>query len=354
MAYTTIDDPSAYFQTALWSGNDSTQSIVNDGNSDMQPDWVWIKRRTGTAINHLLYDSTRGATKNLTITTSDEGTRADGLTAFDSDGFTLGAGGGENSSGNTFVGWQWQANGGTRTTFTESGSNPGGGRQVNTTAGFSLIDYTGTGSNGTIAHGLGATPNLVIIKNRDGGNSDSWFTHWTDLLASDAHILYMNNNDAETSNATAFNSTAPTSTNITVGTNSGTNKDGDNYICYAFKNIQGYSKIGTYTGNGSSTNGTFVYTGFKPAFILWKQYNTSGSNWGLRDIERGPFNPTNDKLMADSTAAETEDWSLDLLSNGFKWYDGGGATNQGSATYVYWAIAHQPFVSSEGVPTTAQ
>jgi len=355
MAYTTIDDPSAHFQTQLYTGNAGVNNITNGGNSNLQPDWVWLKSRD-LSQPHTLRDSTRGTNKFLYITNTDEGTNTY-LTSFNSDGFSMNATDNEvNGNSNTYVAWQWKANGGTRTTFTESSNNPGGGRQVNTTAGFSIIDYVGTGGNGTIAHGLGAVPNLVIAKARDTGTSDSWFTHWTGLLADAARIIYWNNQDGQANNATAFNSTAPTSTNVTVGTNSGTNTDAKNYIMYAITNIQGYSKVGSYEGNGSASSGAFVYTGFKPKWLYVRRFD-SGDNSQMVDIERDPVNEMDAFLIADTNGAENthaNNIHVDFLSNGFKMYEDNGIVNADGGDYVYWAYADNPFVSSKGVPTTAR
>ena len=351
MAYTTIDDGSAHFQTATYTGNASTKTITNSGNSDLQPDWVWLKARDITQP-HTIRDSTRGTNKFLYISTADEGTNTY-LTSFNSDGFSMNATDNEvNGNSNTYVAWQWKAGGGSRTTFTESGNNPGGGRQVNTTAGYSIIDYVGTGGNGTIAHGLGAIPKLVFVKNRDGGTNDSWFTHWTGLLG-DNKVLYWNSTDGAATNASAFNSTAPTSTNITVGTNSATNTDGDNYIMYAFTDIKGYSDFGTYEGNGNAS-GPFIYTGFKPAFIMLKSVD-SAQVWSIRDSGREPTNPAKLAIYANETGVESDHTnnSVDLLSNGFKLRNP-YSENVNNETFTYMAWAEHPFVSSEGVPVTAR
>ena len=351
MAYTTIDDGSAHFQTATYTGNASTITITNSGNSDLQPDWVWLKARDITQP-HTIRDSTRGTNKFLYISTADEGTNTY-LTSFNSDGFSMNATDNEvNGNSNTYVAWQWKAGGGSRTTFTESGNNPGGGRQVNTTAGYSIIDYVGTGGNGTIAHGLGAIPKLVFVKNRDGGTNDSWFTHWTGLLG-DNKVLYWNSTDGAATNASAFNSTAPTSTNITVGTNSATNTDGDNYIMYAFTDIKGYSDFGTYEGNGNAS-GPFIYTGFKPAFIMLKSVD-SAQVWSIRDSGREPTNPAKLAIYANESGVESDhaNNSVDLLSNGFKLRNP-YSENVNNETFTYMAFAEHPFVSSKGVPTTAR
>jgi hypothetical protein len=365
MAFTTIDDPSEYFQVEIYSDGDATTNDTTsqtfDGNSDLQPDWMWFKSRNVVG-NHGHMDTSRGkeggtSFRTLFLSNTDERTSSSGydLTAMNSDGFSYGRPNQLDWAHDTpaqNVVWAWKANGGTRTTFNESSNNPGGGRQVNTTAGISIIDYTGTGGNGTIAHGLGATPNLVIAKNRDGGNNDSWFTHWTGLLGDD-NILFWNNTDGNSANASAFNSTAPTSSNISVGTNSGTNKDGDKYIMYAFTDIKGYSASGKYRSNNNA-DGPFIYTGFKPAFVMAKML-ADGTSWRIYDHKRDGFNGSNDFIKANANEVESSDASeMDLVSNGFKLVQAEGDVNYNAADVIYMAFAASPFVSSEGIPTTAR
>ena len=353
MAYTTIDDPSAYFQTKLYTGNGTTgQSITNDGNSDLQPDWIWFKRRDSTGHNRS-FDSTRGVTKRMQQNESNaESTNTGKLTSFDSDGFTLGTDSADidiNQSSSTMVAWQWKANGGTRTTNTESGDNPAGGYQANTTAGFSIVDYVGTGGAGTKAHGLGAIPEVVIIKNRD--RSAQWAVYHKDI--GETKFLELSTTAAESTDA-MFNDTAPTSTVFSVGGSSNTtNADGENLIAYCFKAIQGYSKFGSYKGNGN-TDGRFVYLGFKPAYILVKA--TDVDEWRIYDHKRAnDFNVINVRLKAHTNAAESQDDNeCDFLSNGVKWRSSSGGVNSDGQEYIYLAFAEHPFVSSKGVPVTAR
>jgi len=355
MAYTTIDDPSEYFQTTLYTGDgSSSQAQTNTGNSDLQPDWVWIKKRAGgTARAHQLYDSTRGVTK-LLHSDSDgaEQTQSAGLTAFGSDGFTVSDDDGIGANTATYVAWQWKCNGGTTTSFTESGNNPGGTIQTNTTAGFSIITTTGTGATGTIAHGLGAVPHWWISKQRS--NAENWAVyHVSNTSAPETEILTLNTTDATADNANAYNDTAPTSTNLTVHTKNEVNTDGRTYVHYVFAPIQGYSKFGSYTGNGNA-DGPFVYTGFKPAWLLIKRTSSSG-DWLLWDNKRDTFNVTDVVLKPNSSAAEnTGYWYIDFLSNGFKIRATDGEINQNGGTLIYMAFAEHPFVSSKGVPVTAR
>ena len=354
MAYTTIDDPSAHFQTALWTGDGATPTIANDGNSDMQPDWLWGKNRTGTADHHYLIDTTRGTNKYVfSNSTSTEITNA-AISSINSDGFVLTTDVGLNRDGSTFVGWQWKANGGTRTTYAESGNNPAGGYQVNTTAGFSIVDWTGTGATGTVAHGLGAVPHVIIVKCRNSAHDWAVYHH-ENTAAPETDFLVLNATGATTDQVQKWQDTAPTSTNITFGDGGGVNANNQTHIAYVFTEIQGYSKFGKYTGNGND-NGPFLYTGFKPAMFFRKRTN-GANNWNLWDSKRAPFNEMHASSALNTTDAEDANTGyndVDFLANGIKIHDTGDSHNGDGFTYVYWAWAESPFVSSEGVPTTAR
>jgi hypothetical protein len=359
MAYTTIDDGSAYFQIALWTGNGSTQSIVNGGNSDLQPDWIWTKRRDGDGQNHHGIDSTRGASKAMVINDVDgEATKSNGITAFNSDGFSVGTDTNFNNNTTTYVGWQWVANSGTTTTNDASATSVGSidsVYQANTTAGFSIVTYTGTGSNGTIAHGLGSTPKWYFVKNRSESSVSSTDQSWVVYHSVMAHgaAMFLNTTDSKINHSPFWNSTAPTSTTFSVGTDSRTNTSGDDYIAYCFAEKQGYSKFGSYAGNGS-TDGPFVYTGFKPAFVILKR-SSGVADWNIFDNKRpNAFNEADGRLRTnDATVESTSDAGVDLLSNGFKCRLG-SEFNASSTTNIYMAFAEHPFVSSDGVPTTAR
>ena len=353
MAYTTIDDPSAYFQTALYTGNGSDgYSITNDGNSDLQPDLLWFKCRNDTQI-HQVFDSNRGIANSLRTNGTDaEDTDSpnDRLTAINSDGFTLGDDGNPNTNTNTYVCWQWKANGGTTSTNT-SGTNIDTTIQANTTAGFSIMTYEGTGTAAdSIGHGLGVVPHMVIVKNREEVNRWTVYHHKN---TSEPETDYLNLQDtlATTDINTRWNDTAPTSTVITLGSNDGVSKASTDYVCYAWTSIQGYSKFGTYVGNGNA-DGTFIYTGFKPAWVMVKNISTTGW-WNINDHKRPGHNPTDDMLAAQSANAEADEDDIDLLSNGFKQRSTGGDPNGSGETFVYAAFAEQPFVTSGGVPCTA-
>ena len=354
MAFTTIDDPSAHFQTALYTGNGGSNTITNDGNSDLQADWIWLKERGSTSSHHV-FDSTRGvggSGKALHPDTFDPEGDDTAFTSFNSDGFTLANTGGFNESGVTNVAWQWKANGGSRTTFTESGNNPGGGYQANTTAGFSIVDFTGTGGAGTVSHGLGAVPAWIIVKRRSSGNQNWIVYHHKNTSAPETERLYLDNTNA-TDDVTWWNDTAPTSSVFSLGATNVTNNDGSTHVAYCFAKIQGYSKFGIYTGNGND-DGPFVYTGFKPAWVLYKRTNDAG-NWRILDNKRNTFNVMNNEIYADLNNAEAQDNQMDFLSNGFKLRNGSSVGQNGNgSTYIYWAFAEHPFVSSKGVPVTAR
>tara|TARA_A100001201_G_scaffold30072_1_gene32604 strand:+ start:1911 stop:3311 length:1401 start_codon:yes stop_codon:yes gene_type:complete len=466
MAYTTIDDPSEYFNIVLYTGNQSTNAITNSANAgDFQPDWVWLKARN-SATHHRLYDSSRGVLKGLLSSASNaEATTANSLTSFDSNGFTLGSDDNSNQTSKNFVGWQWEAGGtaptktykvvvvddsgnkyrfrnsadsatfaqsavtldlqeggtyvfdwsdssaqghpirfsttsdGThgggseyttgvvkddsayKTTITVSASAPtlyyycsnhsGMGGQVNTntehgqtnfdganlsvvqsntTAGLSIIKYVGNFSTLTIGHGLSQAPEALIIKNRDTG-STSWVIYHEGLDFPTKDLIYFNSNASNDHDPTFLN-TAPTNSIITMGAYSFNNKSGDDHICYAFHSIKGYSNFGSYEAN-NSTDGRFLNLGFKPALLILKSIDQSG-NWFIFDNKRDTDNPVSQILYPDSTASEGSASVLDFVSNGVKIRNSGSGGINYSGTYIYFAFAEHPFVSSKGVPVTAR
>ena len=346
MAYITFQ-PSDYFNTKLYTGNGSTNAITGVG---FQPDWVWIKRRDGTNT-HNLFDAVRGATKGLESNEAlAEQTLSTALTSFDSDGFTLGSGGDVNGSSASQVSWNWKANG-------QGSSNTDGTinttyTSVNTTAGFSISKYVGTGSNGTIGHGLGAVPKWIVVKNLD--TSDSWNVYHTDM--GNGKRLLLDTNGAANTNSTPWNDTSPTSSLFSVGTNTGTNKSGSNLIAYAFAEKKGFSRFGYYKGNGD-LNGPFIYTGFKPGFVIIKNYYRTGEHWFIHDTKRQTFNVNNKYLLANESSAEatSNSHAIDILSNGFKTRTTNESTNYSTSdTYIYMAFAEEPLVSSNNIPATAR
>jgi len=355
MAYTAIDDPSAYFHTQLFTGTGSELSVTNGANAgDFKPDWIWIKQRNAST-DHGMWDSNRGVTKNLKTNKSDaESTEAQSVKTFNTDGFTLGTSGDYNGSSDTHVAWQWIANGGTTTTNDASSTGVGSidsVYQINSTSKFSIVTYTGNGSSGaSFAHGLGVAPDLVILKNRDSARS--WFVghHKIGFNFITGHL---NSNDDKDEDSVYWNNTAPSSTVVTLGNNEGGNENGDNFVAYCFTEVQGYSKFGSYTGN-ANTDGPFVYTGFKPEFLIIKRTDSANS-WYLVDGTRGSSNVISAENEANTTGAEaTSNVRLDILSNGYKIRTSGAAYNASGGTYVYIAFAKSPFVSSKGVPTTAR
>jgi hypothetical protein len=359
MAYTTIDDPSAYFHIQLYTGNNlTTQTITNDANSgDFQADWLWIKNRDDVEQHHLM-DSNRGANKFLHSNASDderEGSYNGGhndINAFGSNGFTItsnGSGDELNFGTRTYVAWQWKANGGTTTS--QTGADINSVTQASTTAGFSIVTYTGDGNTSqTVKHGLGGVPEAILMKNRD--RSSQWESYFAPV--GNSHIMELSTNAAK-QDTDNFGNTDPTSTVFTVdsGANNA-NASGEDIVAYCFRSIQGYSKIGSYKGNGNA-DGAFVYTGFKPAWVIVKLSSGSGEDWHIFDSKRSTSNVVKERLIANGNAAENaNDSILDFLSNGFKFRENNAGWNGSNNTYIYMAFAEQPFVSSEGVPTTAR
>ena len=344
--YTTIDDSGLYFNTKLYTGTGS--SLANTG-VGFQPDWVWIKGRSG-ATEHVLTDSVRGVTKELSSDdTGAEETVAQGLTAFGSDGFTVGTDGSYNTSSATYTSWNWKA--GTTSGIVTNASTDitPSAYSFNQTAGFNVFKFTGAGNSGdTVAHGLGAIPEFIIIKVT--GTTHGWITYHGALGGT-------KNLNLETSNAPAtaisrWNNTNPDSVNITLGNSNNVNGASTEYICYAFSGKQGYSKFGEYTGNGNA-NGTFVFLGFKPAFLMCKRTDDA-SEWSMFDNKRNTFNVVNHHVYADLPNAEGDDDDLDFTANGFKFRRDAGNTNGSGATYIYAAFAEAPFVNSNGVPCNAR
>ena len=359
MAYTTIDDPSAHFHTQLFSGTGSSQSVTNDGNSDLQPDWVWIKKRAGgTARNSILTDSTRGVTKCLSTSLNDgEFTNTNGLTAFNSDGFSVGSYDSVNESSGTYVAWQWKANGGTTTTNSAgaNGADHESVYQANDTAGFSIVTYTSDAQSGDtiIKHGLSTAPTFMVHKARNAGSTIWWVYHKS--LGNGGYVQFDGTQANQTGSTNVWRNTAPTSSVFKVGLDSIANANGRTMVAYCFAPIQGYSKFGSYTGNGNA-DGPFIYTGFKPAFFIIKK-SSSTEDWIMFDSKRFPINDGNIPILFPNlTGAEGEDSSVagDLLSNGFKIRATQNMVNADGGTYIYMAFAESPFVSSKGVPTTAR
>ena len=487
MAYTTINDPSAHFQTALYNGSSSSVTVTNDGNSNLKPDWLWIKRRSGSGSDHNVFDTVRGLTERLfpNLGSASDTTNPNGITSL-TDGFTTGTSyGNVNGNGETFVGWQWAAGGAAPTktyrvvvvsdsgnkyrfrnstntaTFAQSAvtlelqsggtytfdqsdstvaSHPmkfsttsngthGGGTSYNTgvtykldgstvtesayvsgfasattrqiilnvqntttlyyychyhsgmggqvdqnatfgqtnfdgsilsrssenaTSGFSIVRHTGTGSAGTVGHGLGGVPNWIVTKRRS--DADDWAVYQT--YVGNEYYLEWNSTNARQTASSVWGDTTPTSLSFTVGgANGKNNASSATYVSYCFKSVKGYSKIGQYTGNGSQ-DGTFVYTGFKPAWIMAKRYDAS-KNWYVADSKRSPVNINKAFLVpntsdAENTGGNITDSYFDILSNGFKMRQDFSHLNASGAAHMYMAFAEHPFVASNNVVATAR
>jgi len=350
-----INKPSDYFNTKLYTGNGSTQSITG---VNFQPDWVWLKDRDN-ATNHMLFDSVRGTGKELhSQNTDSETTQANTLTAFGSDGFSLGNNTDVNNSSQNFVSWNWLADN------TSGSSNTDGSItstvSANTTSGFSIVSYTGTGANATIGHGLGSTPAMIIVKKRSVAGS--WYVYHQSI--GNTKRLVLETTAASTTDANAWNNTSPTSSVFSVGASGTTNASGATHIAYCFAEKKGFSKFGSYTGNGS-TDGTFVYTGFKPAWVMIKN-QTSGSykSWSIFDTTRQTFNVNAGKtLYANKSSAEgirgngsdssTTIPGIDMLSNGFKCRVLNDEVNN-TNDFIYMAFAENPLVGTNNIPATAR
>jgi hypothetical protein len=344
MAYTTIKKPSDYFNTNLHNGTGSDRNITGIG---FQPDFTIVKRRDNTGVWYNT-DIVRGAGKQMYLNeTGGMGGSASTaeITGFNSDGFNLGTDSGVNASGGTYVSYNFLGNNTTGSSNTDGTITST--VSANTTAGFSISKYTATGSNATVGHGLGAAPAMVILKNLDSARS--WTVGHNGLTNWNYH-LYLNATNAENSDSTMFQGTAPSSTVFSVGTASETNESGNDFIAYCFAEKQGYSKFGKYTGNGS-TDGSFVYTGFKPAFVMVKRTDTT-KNWYLQDNSRNGYNASNPYLSPNINVAETGGTEVDLLSNGFKLRAGGTGHNESGGTYIFMAFAEQPLVGDN--PATAR
>jgi len=350
MAYTTIDKPTDYFNTKLYTGNGSAgHSITGIGHA---PDLVWIKQRDSR--DHFLFNSVVGATKYLASNLEQtEQTDTNTMTAFGSDGFTLGNGVGCNENNDTHCSWNWKAG----TSFTNDASSTGIGTidstgSVSDTSGFSIVSYTGSGTSATVKHGLSTAPQIVIVKNR--GDARPW-TVGSTAIGFD-HILKLNEALAKENNDEMFGDTAPTSSVFTVNNSVFTNSSGHNYIAYCFAEKKGYSKFGSYTGNGQSGDSApFIYTGFKPAFVIFKR-SSGAQDWGLFDNKRSNYNPVDELIYPNYSNAESGDNAnkFDFVSNGFKLRASGQQMNQSGDTYIYMCFAESPFTTSTGIPTTAR
>jgi|TARA_B100000900_G_scaffold412469_1_gene434324 hypothetical protein len=344
MAYSTINKSTDYFNTKLYTGNGGTNAVTGVG---FQPDWSWIKNRSGSD-NHALYDAVRGVNKILSSNnTNAEATQSDGLTAFGTDGFTVGASGSVNTNGNNFVSWHWKA-GGSSSANTDGTINST--VSVNTTAGFSIVTWAGTNAQATIGHGLGVAPSLIIVKNRT--STVNWLAYFKPLGAN-KYLEFNLTNGSGTSN-TEWGNTEPTSTVFTVGNTGSTNTSGANYVAYCFAEKTGFSKVGNYIGNNNA-DGPFVYTGFAVKFVLLKKDGGDGW-WLVDDKQANPYpNPNAQMIVSNTGAGDNTSVSpfIDIYSNGFKLKSNWAGVNGNGSDYVYYAVG-QSLVGSNNIPCNAR
>ena len=359
MAFATINKGSSYFNTVTYAGAGGTKAVTGVG---FKPDFVWIKNLSITA-DHQNYDIIRGTGTGAPLSVDSTDPQGFGVTVglpsqygylstIGSDGFTAVAGSVNgnfvNSSGSNYASWNWLAS---NTTTSNTAGSISSTISVNTTSGFSIVSWTGTGATGTVGHGLGVAPKVIIIKNRDQGTGGwNWATYFASL--GNTKDLSLNRSDIQTTNG-FWNSTSPTSTVFSISSNGVINNSGNGIIAYCFAEIKGYSKFGTYTGNGS-TDGTFVYTGFKPAVVIQKSYDTA-YDWHIHDNKRDPYNVVNHRQIVNGTGAEATNINLmDFTSNGFKLRTTTATWNGSGVNFIYMAFAENPFVLTDGTPVTAR
>jgi hypothetical protein len=310
----TIQKPSKYMDALAYTGTGASNAISSLGFS---PDLVWIKNR-GTTTDHALYDIVRGAQAQLSSnTTGDEVTSSSGLTSFDINGFTIGTSTLVNTSGTQYVAWGWDES---------------------VQAGLDIVNYTGNGANRTISHNLGVAPKMIIVKARTTAGADQGWPVWHTSIANTTYLT-LSTTSATATGADYWNSTSPTSSVFSVGTNAAVNANNDTYISYLFAEIEGYSKFGSYTGNGSS-DGPFVWCGFRPKYLILKRADST-SNWNILDSTRDDYNILSKILVSNTSAAEGSLSVLDFVSNGFKLRS--ASLNELNSTYIFAAFAESPF-----------
>jgi hypothetical protein len=349
MPYSNIDDPKKYFQAVLYTGDDTNNRQVS---VNFSPDWTWLKSRS-LATAHILYDRIRGIAKRIVTNNTDAEEDGSALSWTNSgcttNSFTVdrGSNNSQNNTGSTYVAWNWLAGG---TGVSNTSGSITSTVSANTTSGFSIVGWTGTTGVATVGHGLGTTPSIIIVKNRSV--VASWVVYHKSLGAT--KYLFLNLTLGQQTDSLAWNNTQPDSTKFTI--NNYTNGSGNNLIAYCFAEVKGYSKFGSYTGNGSD-DGTFVYTGFKPAFVLVKRTDSTGY-WYLWDSARRTYNYNGLTLFPNDSSAESSytpsNPVVDFLSNGFKLRGSYPEVNASGGTIIYMAFAENPFVSSKGIPCTAR
>ena len=345
MAYTTINKSTDYFNTKLYTGNGSAgHAITGVGH---QPDLTWL---VGGTLDRCLFDAVRGVSKRIRSNTTNAEDTTSGVTAFDTDGFTLGSSAEENQNGTAYTSWNWKANG-------QGSSNTAGSinttyTSANTTSGFSIIKYPGNSTSGaTIGHGLGVAPKVVIVKALNSASYD-WGVYHASL--GNTKNLRLNLTDAEATSTAFWNDTTPTSTLVYLGSNGTVNADSINYVAYCFAEVKGFSKFGLYEANGNA-DGPFIYTGFKPGFVMIKAKGQTES-WYIMDTKRPGYNTNNYYYKPNNAEAQGTSTTLamSLLSNGFKINNNDTSMNSSGQGYVYFAFAAAPLVGSNNIPANAR
>ena len=350
MSYTTIDYPEAYFQVRHFTGTGSSQAYTLDGDTNLQPDLVWFN--CNNTEHPRMYDAVRGVQKHLrTSGNFAEGTDGNGLTAFGSDGWTHGSGSEGNPSSVLATAWCWKAGAGSGSS-NEAGSINTTSTSVDTTSKFSISTYTGNDTAGaTIGHGIGSAPHFVIVKSRS--HAQHWAVyHHKNTSAPETDVLILSNDGATSDSVNRWNDTAPSSTLITFGQENQINGPSYTYVAYAWSEVQGFSKFGSYTGNGNA-DGTFIYTGFRPAWVMTKRTDST-SSWHIYDNKRDTYNLVQSKAVADDAVTYASGTEVDFVSNGVKIRGTGSDLNASGGSFIFMAFAHSPFVNSEGIPCNAR
>ena len=346
MAYSPITKASDFFTPTLYVGTGSSRTIST---LNFQPDWVWIKNR-GTNDRHSLFDAVRAAPNMLTSNANGaQSAEPSELTAFNANGFTVNNATSVNGSSANYVSWNWKANG---TGSSNTAGSINSTVSVNTTSGFSIVKYVGNASQSqTVGHGLGVAPKLIIFKSST--SADDWSICFPSVLGVDGRLTLNTSAANAIGDNTFWNSVAPSSTLFSIGNNPRANASGQTIIAYCFAEIPGFSKMGSYVGNGHA-NGTFAYTGFKPAFILVKNTGNSARNWQIYDNKRIGYNYNNYRIATNLPQTEESNLNIDIYSNGFKTLTTDADVNENAKTYIYMAFAEEPLVSTNGQPATAR
>jgi len=349
MAYTTVNKSSDFFKPKLYTGNATDNTAITGVGH--QPSFLWAKNATDSGTNWYLIDAVRGVTKEINSNNTDaEGTDATLIKSFNADGFTLGDGS-LNQSGKEFISWNWKAN-------NQGSSNTDG--TINTTytsasatSGFSVCQYTGTGANATVGHGMGVAPKMVMVKQTNTTRDWAVYHKYSNPDGTGSqYYLHLNNSDARASNSAFWNNTDPTSSVFHLGSNHNVNGSGGTYIAYCFADVQGFSQFGSYTGNGNA-DGAFIYTGFAPAFVMVKRTNST-ENWFVYDNARTPINVRNKYITVDGTGNSSTADFCDFVSNGFKARVSNSSFNESGSSFLYMAFAEAPLVGSNNTPCTAR